>query len=54
MTHLVVLGLDSREDAERVIALTDDLTKQQLPGRPPSIESSTRSSRSARRSSRRT
>ena len=30
MTHLVVLGLDSREDAERVIALTDDLAKQQL------------------------
>ena len=30
MTHLVVLGLDSREDAERVMALTDDLAKQQL------------------------
>ncbi|WP_432875595.1 DUF1269 domain-containing protein [Kribbella sp. CA-245084] len=30
MTHLVVLGLDSREDAERVVALTDDLAKQQL------------------------
>jgi uncharacterized membrane protein len=30
MTHLVVLGLDSREDAERVIELTEDLAKQQL------------------------
>ncbi|MEV6284016.1 DUF1269 domain-containing protein [Kribbella sp. NPDC051770] len=30
MTHLVVLGLDSREDAERVIQLTEDLAKQQL------------------------
>jgi uncharacterized membrane protein len=30
MTHLVVLGLDSREDAERVVQLTDELAKQQL------------------------
>jgi uncharacterized membrane protein len=30
MTHLVVLGLDSREDAERVVQLTEDLAKQQL------------------------
>ena len=30
MTHLVVLGLDSREDAEKVIQLTEDLAKQQL------------------------
>jgi uncharacterized membrane protein len=30
MTHLVVLGLDSREDAERVVQLTDELSKQQL------------------------
>jgi uncharacterized membrane protein len=30
MTHLVVLGLDSRDDAERVIQLTEDLAKQQL------------------------
>src|SRR3954454_25082802 len=30
MTHLVVLGLDSREDAERVIELTEKLAKQQL------------------------
>jgi len=30
MTHLVVLGLDSREDAERVVQVTDDLAKQQL------------------------
>ncbi|MFG1906258.1 DUF1269 domain-containing protein [Kribbella sp. NPDC048928] len=30
MTHLVVLGLESREDAERVVQLTDDLAKQQL------------------------
>ncbi|MEI8407740.1 MULTISPECIES: DUF1269 domain-containing protein [unclassified Kribbella] len=30
MTHLVVLGLDSREDAERVIQLTEELAKQQL------------------------
>jgi uncharacterized membrane protein len=30
MTHLVVLGLDSREDAERVIQLTDELAKQEL------------------------
>jgi uncharacterized membrane protein len=30
MTHLVVLGLDSREDAERVIEVTAELAKQQL------------------------
>lgn len=30
MTHLVVLGLDSREDAERVVQLTEELAKQQL------------------------
>ncbi|TCM44999.1 DUF1269 domain-containing protein [Kribbella sp. VKM Ac-2568] len=30
MTHLVVLGLNSRDDAERVLALTEDLAKQQL------------------------
>ncbi|WP_350275014.1 DUF1269 domain-containing protein [Kribbella sp. HUAS MG21] len=30
MTHLVVLGLDSREDAERVLRLTDELAKQEL------------------------
>lgn len=30
MTHLVVLGLNSRDDAERVIELTEDLAKQQL------------------------
>jgi uncharacterized membrane protein len=30
MTHLVVLGLDSRDDAERVVQLTEDLAKQQL------------------------
>jgi uncharacterized membrane protein len=30
MTHLVVLGLDSREDAERVIQLTEELAMQQL------------------------
>jgi uncharacterized membrane protein len=30
MTHLVVLGLDSREDAERVVQLTDELAAQQL------------------------
>lgn len=30
MTHLVVLGLDSREDAERVIQLTEELAKQEL------------------------
>ena len=30
MTHLVVLGLDSREDAERVFDLTGDLARQQL------------------------
>jgi uncharacterized membrane protein len=30
MTHLVVLGLDSREDAERVLQVTEDLAKQQL------------------------
>lgn len=30
MTHLVVLGLDSREDAENVIRLTEELAKQQL------------------------
>lgn len=30
MSHLVVLGLDNREDAERVLDLTGDLAKQQL------------------------
>ena len=30
MTHLVVLGLNSRDDAERVLEVTDDLAKQQL------------------------
>jgi uncharacterized membrane protein len=30
MTHLVVLGLNSREDAEKVVQLTEDLAKQQL------------------------
>jgi len=30
MTHLVVLGLNSRDDAERVLALTEDLAKQEL------------------------
>ncbi|MFF0344680.1 DUF1269 domain-containing protein [Kribbella sp. NPDC004875] len=30
MTHLVVLGVDSREDAERVLQVTEDLAKQQL------------------------
>jgi uncharacterized membrane protein len=30
MTHLVVLGLDSREDAERVVELTEELAKQEL------------------------
>ncbi|GAA1520967.1 DUF1269 domain-containing protein [Kribbella lupini] len=30
MTHLVVLGLDSREDAEKVIQLTEELAKQAL------------------------
>ena len=30
MSHLVVLGLDSREDAERVFDLTGDLARQQL------------------------
>ncbi|WP_406053230.1 DUF1269 domain-containing protein [Kribbella sp. NBC_00889] len=30
MIHLVVLGLDSREDAERVVQLTEELAKQQL------------------------
>jgi uncharacterized membrane protein len=30
MAHLVVLGLDSREDAERVVELAGDLAKQQL------------------------
>ncbi len=30
MTHLVVLGLNSREDAESVIQLTEDLAKQEL------------------------
>jgi len=30
MSHLVVLGLDSREDAERVFDLTADLARQQL------------------------
>jgi uncharacterized membrane protein len=30
MTHLVVLGLDSREDAERVVQLTEELAMQQL------------------------
>lgn len=30
MTHLVVLGLDSREDAERVVRLTEELAVQQL------------------------
>jgi uncharacterized membrane protein len=30
MSHLVVLGLDNREDAERVFDLTGDLARQQL------------------------
>ncbi|MEU8224158.1 DUF1269 domain-containing protein [Kribbella sp. NPDC048915] len=30
MTHLVVLGVNSRDDAERVLQVTDDLAKQQL------------------------
>jgi uncharacterized membrane protein len=30
MAHLVVLGLDNREDAERVLDLTGDLARQQL------------------------
>jgi uncharacterized membrane protein len=30
MTHLVVLGLDNRDDAERVFDLAADLAKQQL------------------------
>jgi hypothetical protein len=30
MTHLVVLGLDSREDAERVFDLTGELARQRL------------------------
>jgi uncharacterized membrane protein len=30
MSHLVVLGLDDREDAERVFDLTGDLARQQL------------------------
>lgn len=30
MTHLVVLGLDNREDAERVFDLTGDLARQRL------------------------
>jgi uncharacterized membrane protein len=30
MTHLVVLGLNSRDDAERVIQLTEELAKQEL------------------------
>jgi uncharacterized membrane protein len=30
MAHLVVLGLDSREDADRVVELAGDLAKQQL------------------------
>lgn len=30
MTHLVVLGLDTRDDAERVVALTGDLARQNL------------------------
>ena len=30
MTHLVVLGLDNREDAERIFDLTADLARQQL------------------------
>ena len=30
MAHLVVLGLDNREDAERVVDLAADLAKQQL------------------------
>jgi uncharacterized membrane protein len=30
MAHLVVLGLDNREDAERVFDLAGDLAKQQL------------------------
>lgn len=30
MSHLVVLGLESRDDAERVFDLTGDLDKQQL------------------------
>jgi arginine deiminase len=30
LSHLVVLGLDNREDAERVFDLTGDLARQQL------------------------
>ena len=30
MAHLVVLGLDNRQDAERVFDLAGDLAKQQL------------------------
>ena len=30
MTHLVVLGLDSREDAEKVLDLAGDLARQEL------------------------
>jgi uncharacterized membrane protein len=30
MTHLVVLGVNSRDDAERVLQVTEDLAKQQL------------------------
>jgi uncharacterized membrane protein len=30
MSHLVVFGLDNREDAERVFDLTGDLARQQL------------------------
>jgi uncharacterized membrane protein len=30
VTHLVVLGLDNRNDAERVFDLTGDLVRQQL------------------------
>jgi uncharacterized membrane protein len=30
MTHLVVLGLDSPDDAERVFDLAGDLAKQEL------------------------
>jgi hypothetical protein len=30
MTHLVVLGLNNRDDAERVFDLTGDLARQQL------------------------
>jgi uncharacterized membrane protein len=29
-THLVVLGLDNRDDVERVFDLTGDLARQQL------------------------